>query len=218
MIAMKSFRDYGNGMTAISPNPKNPVGRLDGLMLHDQTQVIARELIPADRAALADAYRRLSPTSRYNRFWTHGGDVIGDRMLDRVLKQDLETHVSWAILDPARESPPMGAASWWRDDASSTEAEFSAVVIDADQGRGVGTLLLAILWCLAIRAGIQSMVAYSLTENRQAANWMRDTGAAGHWDGHKLVFRWDISNTKPAIDTRAARDFTARIKEVRECL
>ena len=163
--------------------------------------------------ALADAYQRLSPASRYNRFWTHGGDVIGDKMLDRVLRQDLATHVSWAVLDPSRESPSMGAASWWRDGASSKEAEFSAVVLDADQGRGVGTLLLAILWCIARRAGIDALVAYALTENRQAANWMRDTGATGEWDGHKLIFRWNIQEIATSLETHAARDLAARIRE-----
>jgi len=200
-------------MNAEFIHSKLPADRLEDILLEDGTQVIARELVPGDRAALADAYRRLLPASRYNRFWTHGGDVIEGRMLDRVLQQDLATHISWAALDPAREFPPMGAASWWRDGESSTEAEFSAVVLDGDQGRGVGTLLLGILWCLARRAGIQSLVGYSLTENRQAANWMRDTGADGHWDGHKLIFRWDIANVNPGINTRAARDLAARIEE-----
>jgi len=199
-------------------HPQRPAGRLDGILLDDGTQVVARALVPEDRAALADAYRRLLPASRYNRFWTHGGDVLEDRMLDRVLRQDLASHISWAALDPAREFPPMGAASWWRDGVSSTEAEFSAVVLDGDQGRGVGTLLLAILWCLARRAGIESLVGYSLTENRQAADWMRDTGAAGHWDGHKLIFRWDIRNVAFDLDTQAARDLALRIKEFQDRL
>lgn len=200
-------------MSAPDLDAEAPAGILDDILLHDGTRVIARELVPEDRAALANAYRRLLPASRYNRFWTHGGDVVGEKMLDRVLRQDLDSHISWAVLDPSREFPPMGAASWWRDHASSVEAEFSAVVLDDDHGRGIGTLLLAILWCLARRAGIQSLVGYALTENRQAANWMRDTGAAGHWDGHKLVFRWDMASSSPGTDTCAARDLAARINE-----
>jgi len=200
-------------MTADFSNPDGATGILEGILLQDGTRVVARALVPADRVALADAYRRLSPASRYNRFWTHGGDVIGDKMLDRVLRQDLATHVSWAVLDPSRELPPMGAASWWRDGESSKEAEFSAVVLDDDQGRGVGTLLLAILWCIARRAGIETLVAYALTENRQAANWMRDTGANGMWDGHKLVFRWNIDDIVSPPETRAALDLAARIRE-----
>lgn len=193
---------------------QNPASLLEDVVLDDGTPVVARALMDGDRKALSDAYLRLSPDSRYNRFWTHGGDVIGEKMLDRVLRQDLATHVSWAVLDPMRDFPPMGAASWWRDGKDSVKAEFSAVVLDGDQGRGVGTLLLAILWCLGRRAGIEQLVAYSLTENRQAADWMRDSGASGHWDGDKLVFEWDLHTLPKPDGPRASRDLVARIREV----
>lgn len=186
---------------------------MEGLRLRDGTPVMARALIPDDRAALAAAYRMLSRESRYNRFWTHNGDVIGERMLDRVLKQDPETHITWAVLDPTREFPAMGAASWWRDGPESTEAEFSAVVLDGDQRRGLGTLLLGILWQLARQAGIRQLIGYSLAENRHAADWMRDTGAEGQWDGYKLVFRWRLDAPQPANETRAARELAERLDE-----
>lgn len=198
----------------IGVNPSDSLATvLDGIFLNDGTPVVARSLVAGDRKALADAYRRLSPEARYNRFWTHGGDVIGEKMLDRVLRQDPETHVSWAVLDPARDFPPMGAASWWRKEQGSSQAEFSAVVLDGDQGRGVGTLLLAVLWCLGRRSGIKRLVAYSLAENRQAADWMRDTGAVGHWNGHELVFVWNLDAHPKADGTRAMRDLHARIGE-----
>ena len=191
------------------------VGVLEGFRLSDGTPVIARALVPGDRAALATAYRMISPEARYNRFWTHGGEMIGERMLDRVLKQDPATHITWVVLDPAREDfASMGAASWWRDGAASVEAEFSAVVLDGDHGRGIGTLLLAILWQLGRRAGIRHLIGYALTENRRAANWMRDTGADGEWDGYKLVFRWNLEAPQPANDSRAARDLAERLIEV----
>ncbi len=188
-------------------------GSLEGLRLRDGTPVVARALVPGDRAALAEAYRMLSPEARYNRFWTHGGDMIGERMLDRVLRQDPARHITWVVLDPAREFPGVGAASWWRSGADQTEAEFSSVVLDGDQRRGVGTMLLAILWQLARRAGIRWLVGYSLGGNRRAADWMRDTGAEGEWDGYKLVFRWDLEAPQPANDSRAAVELAARLAE-----
>jgi len=183
------------------------------LVLRDGTPVVARALVPGDRASLAEAWRRLSPESRYNRFWTHGGDAVGDAMLDRVLRQNPAVHIAWAVLDPAREFPPMGGASWWRDGAAADEAEFSVVVLDGDQRRGIGTLLLAILWRLARREGIRRLTGYSLTENRAAADWMRDTGAHGHWDGYKLVFTWNLDDPGCFPETPAAADFRARLEE-----
>ncbi|MFU8892431.1 MAG: GNAT family N-acetyltransferase [Luteolibacter sp.] len=195
--------------------PQPTAGCLVNLRLSDGTPVIARALVPEDRSALASAYRMLSPQARYNRFWTHGGDRIGERMLDRVLKQDPATHITWAVLDPARAFPGVGAASWWRSGADATEAEFSALVLDGDQGRGIGTLLLAILWQLALKEGIRQLVGYALTENRRAANWMRDAGAHGQWDGTQLVFRWDLNAEQPANESRAAHELAARLREFR---
>lgn len=176
------------------------------LRLRDGTPVIARPLVPEDRDSLAEAYRRLSPLARYHRFWTHTGEVIGDKMLNQVLAQDPERHVTWAILDPSREFPPIGGASWWKEAANPTQAELSAIVLDDDHGRGVGTLLLAIMWLTAFRAGFQQLVGYVQVENRQAASWMRDCGAAGEWDGYKLIFRWELENLDLLPETRASSE------------
>jgi len=176
------------------------------LTLRDGTPVIVRPLIPEDRALLAEAYRRASLQSRYNRFWTHTGEVIGEKMLNQVLAQDPLKHVTWAVLDASREFPPIGGASWWRDPQTPKEAELSAIVLDEDHGRGVGTLLLALLWLTAFRAGIQTLIGYVQVENRQAAAWMRDCGAQGEWDGYKLIFRWDLEKIDLLPDTRVAAE------------
>lgn len=177
------------------------------ITLRDGTAAIARPLIPDDRNALAEAYRRLSPEARYNRFWTHTGEVVGEKMLSRVLDQDPAAHVSWAVLDPARAFSPMGGASWWRT-AEQGEVEISFIVLDDDHRRGIGTLLLALMWLTAFRAGAGTMVGHVLVENRQAAGWMRDCGARGEWDGYKLSFRWSLENLNELPDTRAAAELT----------
>lgn len=179
------------------------------LHLRDGTPVTARAMHAGDRDKLAEAYRRLTPESRYNRFWTHTGEVIGNAMLDRILEQDPFRHVSWAVMDPAREFPPIGGASWWRNLNKPEEAEISAIVLDDDHGRGVGTLLLAIMWLTAFRAGVRELVGYALVENRRAADWMRDSGAAGSWDGYKLIFRWDLENLDLLPQTRCAADLAS---------
>ena len=175
------------------------------LTLRDGTGIIVRPLIPEDRELLAEAYRRLSPEARYHRFWTHTGEVVGDKMLNQVLAQDPEKHVTWTVLDPTREFPPIGGASWWRDPETPSQAELSAIVLDDDHGRGVGTLLLALLWLTAFRAGIQTLIGYVQVENRQAAAWMRDCGAEATWDGYSLIFRWDLNNVAHLPHTRVSK-------------
>lgn len=184
------------------------------LQLRDGTPVIARPLVPSDRARLAEAYRRVSPETRYNRFWTHTGEIIGDTMLNKILDQDPFRHVTWTVLDPSRDFPPLGGASWWRNINKPDEAEISAIVLDDDHGRGIGTLLLALMWLTAFRAGIRELTGYALPENRQAADWMRDCGADGHWDGYKLCFRWDLEDLEKLPSTRCATDLAGWLAEL----
>jgi GNAT superfamily N-acetyltransferase len=184
------------------------------LELRDGTPVIVRPLVEGDRELVAEAYRRLTPEARYQRFWTRTGEMIGKEMLDRLVKQDAASHLTWVVLDPAREFPGVGGASWWRNAADSSEAEISLMVLDEDQRRGIGTLLLAVVWISAFRAGVERLAGYCLTDNRRAADWMRDCGAAGEWDGYKLVFTWDLANLDALPETPAAADLAAWLAEL----
>lgn len=184
------------------------------LLLRDGTPVVVRPLLEEDRPLVAEAYRLLSPEARYQRFWTRTGEMLGDAMLDRLIGQNPDKHVTWAVLDPAREFAGVGGASWWRNANQTQEAEISAMVLDADQGRGIGTLLLAVMWLTAFRAGLEQLVGYTLSDNRRAANWMSDCGAQGEWDGYKLVFRWDLHNLDALPETPAATDLAAWLAEL----
>lgn len=188
------------------------------LTLRDGTPVILRPLIEDDRALVAEAYRRLSPEARYHRFWTHTGEMIGREMLDRLVEQNPDNHMTWTVLDPAREFPGMGGASWWRNTNDPSEAEVSLMVLNDDQRRGIGTLLLAAMWVTAFRAGVDRIVAYCLMENRQAARWMRDCGGAGEWDGYKLIFRWDLNNLDALPETPTSADLASWLAELSERL
>jgi acetyltransferase len=184
------------------------------LNLRDGTPIIVRPLLEEDRALVGEAYRRLSPEARYQRFWTRTGEIIGETMLDRLIAQNPEQHMTWAVLDPAREFPGVGGASWWRNVANAQEAEISAMVLDDDQRRGIGTLLLAVMALTALRADLNQLVGFTLADNRLAANWMRDCGAQGVWDGYQLVFRWDLNALDTLPPTAAAADLAAWLAEL----
>lgn len=184
------------------------------LELRDGTPVIVRPLLEEDRELVAEAYRRLSPEARYQRLWTRTGEMLGDVMLDRLIEQNPARHVTWAVLDPGRKFPGVGGASWWRDAAKPDEAEISVMVLDDDQRRGIGTLLLAVMWLTAFRAGLEHLIGYTLVDNRRAADWMRDCGGQGEWDGYKLAFRWDLDNLAALPETPAAADLAAWLAEL----
>lgn len=181
--------------------------------LDDGTPVRVRRLGPEDREGLAEGYRRLSPESRYQRFWVRTGEVIGERMLDRLLEEMSGNHAVWAVLDPSREFPGVGAASWWRSQEDAELAEFSCTVLDGDQRRGVGTLLLAVVWLDAMRAGVRRFVGYTMPENVAAVRWMRDTGAQAEWDGFKVIFRWDLDEVEDIPPTVPGVALAGRLAE-----
>ena len=189
----------------------NIKGKRLELQLRDGSPVAARPLGPAHRRQIAEGYRRLSPESRYQRFWVHTGELIGDRMLNRLLNADQVEHAVWAVVDPTREYPGIGAASYWRSQEDPLEAEFSATVLDADQGRGVGTLLLAVLWLTAYSIGIERFVSHVMPENRKAVRWLVDTGAEGEWDGYKVTFRHDLTDPSLLPLTPAGGDLADRL-------
>lgn len=179
------------------------------LRLRDHTPVILRPLQEEDRPIIAEAYRRVSPEARYQRFWTRTGEVIGDRMIDRLVENNPDEHMTWAVLDPTRSFPGLGGASWWRHMELRHEAELSAIVLDQDQHRGIGTLLLATVWLTALRAGVDELVGHTLMENRSAAKWMRDCGGIGSWDGYKLTYRWNLHDLDHLPETFAAADLAS---------
>lgn len=188
--------------------------RLD-LLLRDGTPVVARPLAPADRAYVADGYRLLSPDARYQRFWVRDGQIIGDAMLDRLLSGDLPNHAIWTVFDPTREGfPGLGAASFWRSKDDATDAEISATVLDRDQGRGVGTLLLSILWLVAYRHGIETFTGYTMPENIAALRWMQATGAQGEWDGYNAIYRWKLGELDAIPATSAGVDLADRLAKL----
>ena len=185
------------------------------IRLRDGTPVVARPLTPADRDYVAEGYRRLSPEARYQRFWVRDGDIIGDKMLDRLLTGGPPEHAIWTVYDPARDGfPALGAASFWRSASDPEDAEFSVTVIDADHRRGVATLLLAILWLVAYRHGIQRFTGYTMPENLGAIRWMRATGAEGEWDGYNAVYRWNLADLAKIPGTRAGAELAGWLAEL----
>jgi GNAT superfamily N-acetyltransferase len=154
--------------------------------LADGARAQLRPLTPADKPRVQEAFRRLSRTSRFSRFFTPL-EVLDGALLDRLTSADGVNHVVWAALDPdLPDDPGMGAASFWRSRSDPTEAEFSVTVADEHQGRGIGTLLLATLWILARRVGIERFRLVALSENFPVLHWMETIGATIDCDNNTV--------------------------------
>ncbi len=146
-------------------------------LAHGQT-VLLRLFTPADRAAVVEAFRRLSPESRYHRFWD-AQKGPPDSLLNRFLNPRPGLHETWAALPPeAPDEPGHGGGSFWRSEEEPWTAEISLTVADEMQHSGVGTVLLAMLWHRAKRSGITEFHGYVLPDNYAMLDWMRALGAA----------------------------------------
>lgn len=163
--------------------------------LPDGGRAVLRPVTPEDKPRVREAFRQLSRESRYRRFFTPLSRLDG-KLLDRLTSADGVDHVVWAALDPDKpDDPGLGAASFWRSKTDRTEAEFSVTVADEHQGRGIGTLLLATLWRLARRTGIEHFSLIALSDNVPVIHWMESLGAAITCDdGSTCEMRLDLGD------------------------
>jgi GNAT superfamily N-acetyltransferase len=183
------------------------------LTLDDGTPVLLRPVGPADREAVLAAFARLSPDSRYYRFWTRQ-ERLPDSILQRFLHADHVRQSVWAVLDPGRpEEPGHGAGSWWRGLEASAEAEVSFTVADEAQHRGVGTLLLAVLWSSARPLGITRFLGHALPDNHAVLDWFRALGARLALDSGQITMTLDLDRAS-LPRTRAADRLRTRLDEV----
>ena len=88
-------------------------------------------------------------------------------------------------------------------------------MIDAYQDRGLGTILLAILYAMAEARGVHILRAIILSENTIVSNWWRSLGAIESWDSGE--YRLDLRvwhNTGLLPRTRSSENLRHAIEEV----
>jgi len=133
--------------------------------LPDGTELLVRQLRPSDKRLLAEGFERLSPESRYRRFF-RPLDRLSTRDLDYLTEIDHRDHEALAAID-AQTGDLVAVARYVRG-AEPQLAEVSVVVGDPWQRRGVATLLLERLVERARAAGITHFVALVMDENKEA--------------------------------------------------
>jgi GNAT superfamily N-acetyltransferase len=178
--------------------------------LADGARVTIRAIRPTDKRALVAGFERLSPESRYRRFFSPL-ERLSDADLRYLTEVDHTDHEAM-ICFTADSGETLGVARYVRS-YEPAYAEVAVTVVDDWQGRGVATALLEALVLRAREAGITHFVALVLSENREAIELFRSLApgraeprrsASGHME---LLI--DISGTDerrmPATLGRALR-------------
>jgi GNAT superfamily N-acetyltransferase len=147
-------------------------------VLSDGTRVTLRHLTPDDRDELHAAFHRLSPESRYRRFFAGMGD-LDEHTLDYLMSADGVDHVAIVAatdtLDMKGEQG-LGIARFIRLADEPHVAEVAVTVVDDQQGKGLGTLLLGTAARAAVERGITHFRAEILATNGPMLQLLQDLG------------------------------------------
>jgi RimJ/RimL family protein N-acetyltransferase len=161
-------------MTPLGPSLGAP--RTIQVRLAGGTMIVLRPLTPEDRGLLVAGFARLSPESRYRRFFSPVPRLT-DSLLDRLADVDGVNHFAWVAL--AREDGrevAVGFSRYFRL-RDSQAAEMAVSVIDGYQGRGIGSLLVDALVRQAPEKGITRFEGLVLSDNQPMVKLLRKAGA-----------------------------------------
>ena len=133
--------------------------------LADGTAIVVRAVRRRDKSAIVEAFERLTPESRYRRFFAPLTRLT-DRDLAYLTEVDHHDHEA-LVAFVAESGEPLGAARFVRTDDPG-EAEFAVAVVDHWHRHGVGTALLDRLIERAREEGIERLVALVMDDNAEA--------------------------------------------------
>ena len=147
------------------------------LPTEDETWTFLRPVSMADRPFMEASLAHLSPESRQQRFLTPVSK-LSDSQWEQLLNVDQENHVAWGIIPlDAEDLSASGVGRFVRLEEEPTVAEFALTVTDESQGKGFGTILLALLIWLARHKGVSVLRGYVQSSNIRMLNWMGRLGA-----------------------------------------
>jgi RimJ/RimL family protein N-acetyltransferase len=141
-----------------------------------QIELLIRPVRADDKRRLAQAFERLSPETRYRRFFAPV-EALSSQDLRYLTEVDHRDHEALVAVNP-ENGAIIGVARYVRSD-DPVEAEVAVVVGDPWQGRGVATALLQELVGRAREEGIDHFVALVMSDNTDALELFRNLAPGG---------------------------------------
>jgi RimJ/RimL family protein N-acetyltransferase len=139
-------------------------------------RVHIREVVPHDTALLTDLLLRLSDDTRWLRYFSAGPQSFVRAWQEATRMAQRRTHDRAALIATIRRGDAeeaIAVAEVVRDQGTATVGELGIVVRDDYQMQGIGRALGAQLARIALAAGITTVRAEILYENRAAQRLMR---------------------------------------------
>jgi GNAT superfamily N-acetyltransferase len=147
--------------------------------LSDGTRIVLRHIRSEDADELRRAFDRLSPESRYRRFFG-GVTHLSDEALRYLTHVDGQDHVAIVATGESpdlKSEPGLGVARFVRLHDAPSVAEAAVTVVDDAQRRGLGRLLAITLAVAARERGIHTFRADVLADNEPMVSLMHEVHA-----------------------------------------
>jgi acetyl coenzyme A synthetase (ADP forming)-like protein len=156
------------------PPPYQDSAEYGRLILRDGSTASIHVATPKDQQALREFFERLSPESRYQRFFSFRlpDDQLLGTLCDSSNPRECLTLIVTRIIEGARRVIATGSYVL----AEPKKAEVGVVAADQFQGKGLATLLLERLSLLAVRNGILRFQAVTHADNRRMLEIFQHSG------------------------------------------
>ncbi len=184
------------------------------MLLRDGRTAHVRPIRAEDEPLMVDFYARVSPESKYYRFFApmpelSPQDLYRFTHVDHVQRVALVMTVGEKMIAVGRY-----------DTVEPGVAEIAFLVEDAHQGRGIAQLLLEHLTQAGRERGIERFVAEVLPDNQAMLHTFRDAGyrvASGYEDG-MMMLEFSIDPTDTAIGVMESREHRAEAASIERFL
>jgi GNAT superfamily N-acetyltransferase len=179
-----------------------PEGWEGHVVLRDGGLAFIRPVRPDDSDALAQLHAHLSSESKYLRYFS-ARRTLPDSELERAAIVDYRERMAFVAFVQGR----LAAYACYVRSSPGVAAEVAFQVEDAQQGRGLGTLLLEQLAAYAHEHGLHHFKASVLPQNRRMIEVFRDAGFPRRLrrDDGVVEVQLDIDPTRHSRDAIARR-------------
>lgn len=148
---------------------------MEHLRLDDGREVRVRPIRPSDGPLLLSLFWRMSPASRYRRFFCPMLTVSGN-LVEYLTTVDHHEHEALVALDDT-DGAIVGEARYIRSHDDPAAAELAVTIVDDWQSDGLGTALVAKLVERAREEGVERFFGEVLWENRKMIALLHDLHA-----------------------------------------
>jgi GNAT superfamily N-acetyltransferase len=186
------------------------------VVLSDGGTIHIRPIRSDDAGRLEGLHARLSQESRYLRFFSPMPN-LPPSLVERFVNVD---YMDRMALVATLGDDIVGVARYDTDPDDASQAEVAFTVDDAQQGRGLATVLLEHLAGVAADRGLRRFVAQTLPENDRMLHVFRAAGYGDErkFDGGVIQVTFSIEPTPTSIDAVRRRERLAAAAAVRRFL